>query len=254
MLTDKQKVWAFCVASLAIFVVVVFGSLALSPTYNYCVSNNGQHYTGEHNQEGSPVIEGPIDSPTPIRLFIFCGGLYANENGSGITALATVLLTIVTGLLGWLAWDQGHTARAQLRAYVSVEGLTVKRSSKVLRLEIKLLNSGETPAIRPVVTLRTVFVPANEEPPVTFQKLPTTLNSITIRRGGEATTFHEADLPDAMWDGFKNGSTYMWVLGTVTYFDVFGRKRTTDFKAHTEGLVDLIQYGFFFSEDGNETT
>ena len=94
--------------------------------YNYCVGHNGQHATGQHDQNGSPIIEPAIDNPSSINLIVYCGGIYASDNGTGITALATVLLTIVTGLVGKLAWEQGETTRAQLRAYMYGEITDIK--------------------------------------------------------------------------------------------------------------------------------
>jgi hypothetical protein len=65
------------------------------------------------------------------------------------TAFATVLLTIVTACLGWLAYRQVLTTRAQLRAYVFVSSAKVTNvvdGDGMAEAHVMIKNSGQTPA------------------------------------------------------------------------------------------------------------
>lgn len=80
-----------------------------------------------------------------------CTGHFIHENGDAITALATVLLSIITYLLVKLGREQSDTAHVQLRAYVKLshhppgiewDGNDIGRFSVLLRIK----NHGQTPA------------------------------------------------------------------------------------------------------------
>src|SRR2546430_15101291 len=73
-----------------------------------------------------------------------------NDYGVAIAALATVLLTFVTGGLVWVGYIQLRTTRAQLRAYAFVEsahieGVAIGQPS---RAYVTIKNFGQTSAFR----------------------------------------------------------------------------------------------------------
>jgi len=71
----------------------------------------------------------------------------ANENNGTITAVATLLLTFVTGGLVWIGYRQITTSRAQLRAYVFVgEVKIIDPDGTEPQAQITLSNFGQTPA------------------------------------------------------------------------------------------------------------
>ncbi|HVV64584.1 MAG TPA: hypothetical protein VHC42_03890 [Rhizomicrobium sp.] len=150
-------------AGLMIVVPAVwFALVALSPSYNSCIQNSGQHPTEQYTGDGQQIVEGPIDNPTGFRLALVCGSDFANRNGEAFTGLFTIALTVATFLLGLLAWDQGRTSKAQMRAYVAVEmAATVPPPDEFgLKARIDFKNYGQTPAYSFTVRKRTKTVGA----------------------------------------------------------------------------------------------
>jgi hypothetical protein len=115
--------WRNVVGGLFLVVLVTaltYGSIS-SRNFQNCLQHQGQYPTAENKQNQTS----PVRVPTPygIRIFWSCSGGYANENGAAITALATVFLTILTGLLALLARIQFVTSRTQLSAFIFVEDM-----------------------------------------------------------------------------------------------------------------------------------
>ncbi|HWA91366.1 MAG TPA: hypothetical protein VG889_15125 [Rhizomicrobium sp.] len=103
-------------AAVAVLVLgPIYGSVS-SRNFQSCEQHQGQYPTTQNNEnELSPVL---VPGPNSVRVFWSCSGGYANENGGAITALATVFLMILTGLLAYLARVQFVTSRTQLQAFV----------------------------------------------------------------------------------------------------------------------------------------
>jgi hypothetical protein len=124
--------------------------LSWSANYNYCVSHEGAHTSGQYNPEDSPIIEPAIANPTGFNLVLHCSGVYANQNAGAITAAATLLLTFITAGLVWLGYLQYTTARTQLRAYIAVETLGLSEGDAPYqgwpRGRFTIKNTGQTPA------------------------------------------------------------------------------------------------------------
>jgi hypothetical protein len=85
-----------------------------------------------------------------LRDYARCTERFAETHNAMITALATVLLAVITLGLVWSGVEQQNTTRAQLRAYLSVIiGTAVyQERHKGLKFEAKptILNNGQTPA------------------------------------------------------------------------------------------------------------
>jgi hypothetical protein len=235
---------------LAALILIPLGALHLSPNYNYCVAHNGEHATGQTDQDGTPIIEPAIDQPTAVNLLLFCGGLYASENADTMTALSTVLLTILTFGLAYLAYDQGRTTRAQLRAYVFLDKLSFEREGQALTLTFTMLNSGETPAKN--VLWRSAIRFGKEEPDFA-EPSPNTPKPFVLPRGVPrdmvATT---NDIPKPTLDAYLRGDFKLWVWGFITYDDQFGRGHTTWFRYFSDGGADYEKTGFLHCPGGND--
>lgn len=245
--------------SLVAFLGVVFGSLALSANYNYCVSHDGQHYTGQHNQNGAPIVEGPIEHPNSISLFVFCGGIYANENGAGITAFATVLLTIVTGLLSYLAWDQSKTSRAELRAYAHISKVDLKRvlDGSAPKARFTIRNFGHTPARK--VRIGTAIFYGNYPLDIPLQEIEAGEDARTLAPADEFTSGTSAkfkiDRDELSALRMHASAIYLRVI--VKYDDVFGRERVTETCMFCNGASGIDQDGdgiFAAYSTGNSDT
>jgi hypothetical protein len=79
-----------------------------------------------------------------------CVGYFIDQSWESITALASILLAAITYMLVRLGADQGHTTRAQLRAYISPTVGRVKKFSltEPIEIQVEIRNTGYTPARR----------------------------------------------------------------------------------------------------------
>jgi hypothetical protein len=103
MLKQLLGVFAFIVGVLAGFIF----SVTSSPIYNECIDNRAEENAPQHYENGAPIAR--VFPASSIAVVVRCVGRFTKENGDAITAVATVLLTIVTGLLGWVAYQQFTT-------------------------------------------------------------------------------------------------------------------------------------------------
>src|ERR1700733_156204 len=84
------------------------------PSYSDC-QTYGANESAERNKADANQL--PPKTVTDNTIFD-CEGAVANANGNAITAIATVLLTIVTGGLVLLGWHQFVVSRTQTRAHI----------------------------------------------------------------------------------------------------------------------------------------
>jgi len=238
---ERRRFWLFLATALAIAILTIFACLALSTNYNYCVSHGGQHATGQYDQKGMPIVEPPIDNPSPINLFVYCGGIFANENGSGVTALATALLFVTTGLLWWLARNQFVANRTQLSAFVFVEDvrpqfivdpatrqpsdLTKPREVSGWQFRPLWRNSGETQTRG--MTTHVDYEYRDRELPVGFKfkdNYPYTAKMLLGPKnaaiGGSAKTFTVDEMRQV-----QAGTKFLYLWGWIKYEDIFQRGR-----------------------------
>ena len=129
-------VFALCLGTVATCIYAV----TFSPSYNKC--------EGEYAQQGGKNEQAQFSER--IGALAACEATFANENGGAITGIATVLLTVVTALLVWMAYDQGRTARAQLRAYVFIDNVKGQLNQRAgnwhFAVKVRIKNFGATPA------------------------------------------------------------------------------------------------------------
>jgi hypothetical protein len=231
-------------AFLLIAIALGFGLLALSPSYNECIRHDGQHPTEQYTSDGQQIVDGAIDNPTGPRLLLYCGSFFANKNGQAFTGLFTIALTVATFLLGYLAWKQWETSRAQLRAYVFIEKTycRLKEADVVARLTFK--NYGATPAFK--VSIYFAFLPESAIPTTKLSSKP----EIAIGPGADISISDAKPMDTFLKPGSPVDRAH--VIGRVEY-KTFGVRRTTNFKMRyvttrhgAEGLEP--------TEDGNEAT
>lgn len=136
--------------SLSIAAVFLAASIALAITAR---ENSGSFQQCEKNQIQTDAPG--KQEPKGLTLFFkrgaafHCTAQFIEGHNAVITAIATVLLTFVTGGLVWTGYQQIRTTRAQLRAYVFVTSRDFTRQDdkdgKYVH-HLKLINTGQTPA------------------------------------------------------------------------------------------------------------
>ena len=212
---------------------------------------------------------------TPEQSPVFRCAIYVIDRHNGlVAAIATVLLFIVTAVLVFLAFLQFKTTRAQLRAYVLVEGVLlsdgptspdspIRASSGCPSVQIVITNSGQTPAFN-VRHWAEVIVCKPQEQNVRCT-LPLDLkvsdppSNPTVIGPGARTTIHRrlarTVTPDFEIPALRVRGVLIVVFGKITYDDAFkvGRVTTyrTDYGATYRGGSGISDTGISGFQSGH---
>jgi hypothetical protein len=251
MLTPKQKRHlGFGAVILVTFVLVVFGCLASSANYNYCVGRKGEHETGQYDQKGSPIIERPIDRPSAVSLFVYCGGIYANENGSGITAFSTLALFITTVGLWYFTWRAADAAKtsadaakksidlardefdATYRPEIVVHTIqhahiVGRDNARYIGANITYFNKGTVPANSVVITGKITVIGGTPEPGLQFLEMVSSKDSVAP--GGPYHVGINSQVAEDTNPNSRPSLPSVYCIGTISYEDSSGHRRQTGF-------------------------
>lgn len=126
--------------------ILLFGWIeGYSSSFQQCMQNEAaaNPSTKESKNQNNPII---VFSQSYFR----CTERFANLHNALITAIATILLAVITFGLILSGIDQQKTARAQLRAYVMVHSVAITGISNGDKPDAHLTikNYGQTPATR----------------------------------------------------------------------------------------------------------
>lgn len=239
-------------AGVALFIIaaVTYGVRG-SRSFQNCVSQPGYANSAYQNQ---PTVHEIANVPISVSNWD-CLGQFVNEDNAGITAIATVLLMVITGGLAIVGFMQIMTSRAELRAYVYIDEAHVDHISTgaVPEAQIKIRNFGRTPAYQFTqgAVMGIQAYPLTDDPPTAkddaapAQTLPPT-----------AYVFSSAKLKKPLKDdemrGLKEGKLAIFVVGEIGYTDCFGRQRFTNYCVFSGGgvtkLGDVASY-----KEGNKS-
>lgn len=201
---------------------------SLSSSFQSCISqeasnNAAQKAVGENN-----VI-------VIISAHFRCAARFAESHNGVITAIATVLLTFVTGGLVFTGYQQIQTSRAQLRAYVVAYGKNCETTPGQFISHVEVKNTGQTPARNLKIISQTCILlhpPTADtdfslvdpgDPSVSVLGAGQTVSSASALKGSE--TFQE-EFDEAT---AENGWLRVYTYGTVFYTDVFENPQWTNF-------------------------
>jgi hypothetical protein len=196
--------------------------------------------------------------------------LLGNNTADDWIAISTGLLVIVTAMLGWIAYQQFTTTRAQLRAHVfptevvifavSSDGTATTPFSEVkanyrFGAEIKIENLGETPAYDVITHTDVKLV----QWPIVDSSLPPLERPREGSRdmlGPEQSRYlHDASsdpLTDADIIGLRNKTLAIVAYGIIWYRDVFRRHHTTRFRFFVGGRPGIRGTAASGHDHGNE--
>jgi hypothetical protein len=219
-----------------------------APSYQKCQANYQAERESEKQEENAAslfVVRG---------LAYRCTNRLIESHKDAIIAVATVLLTIVTGFLVWVGYRQVTTTRAQLRAYVVAYGKDIEVMPGRLISHVEVINTGQTPARNLKILSQTCVL--LHPPPVGFDFSlidPGEPSAAVLGAGrtfNAASAIEENEMPIEEWDeaSSKNGWLRVYTYGTVTYDDVFNRPQWTQFcfymqwDTHTHVAGTVSQY------------
>jgi hypothetical protein len=251
---------------LFLVVLICFGgpivAVLSSADFQYCISHQGQYPTAQGMENKIPVVL----ISGGFGLFSSCVASFADANGIAITAVATVLLALITGGLVWTAYLQIRTSRVQLRAYVFpmnavlVEG-TVLVPPRADRKDypgivIDWRNTGQTPAYKVVTWARIEIIePINEEKLVVPHLDPIHHTSLGAGANGTKSLWFERALSASEIDDIGREVKGIYLFGRIEYLDIFNEQRFSNFRLKYTGAFPprAVPAGFLLCRDGNDS-
>lgn len=167
-----------------------------------------------------------------------------------ISAVATVLLTAITGALAFFTWklwrETGNLvkgaakhAEMQLRAYVNVHNAYAEWEKgtdiliRAIRISVTTRNSGQTPAHAVASWITAISRPRDN---TEFPPPPNAgVDSIGVHAPRQKNLFEFVYQPPEPFNAdevqiWKSGKRSLFVYGRIDYRDVFGEPRYTEFR------------------------
>ena len=264
----KTRYLALALAALTVVLGVVVG-VSSSDRFGYCVEHKGNYPTTQNDKNKTPAV----NIAPGLGLYWNCAGSFANDNGVAITALATVLLTLATIALGYIAYEQYITTRRQLRAYIFVDTADFidaptpplapnPSHSGCPASGLWIKNFGTTPAYKVRHFSRVIFTPVGPDgrlPPGTLTYPSSTeMGEIPATAIGPGSRTHVSrNLGRALNAAeiqILAGAGYALVAyGRIAYVDTFGTARTTDYTIGYAGPYPVpLPNILSFLTEGNE--
>jgi hypothetical protein len=211
-MTMLRKILALVAAGLLVVLVVFFYAERFSSSFQSCIG-----------QQASAAA------------YARCTVRFTDSHNGIITALATVLLMVVTAGLMAVGYMQITTTRAQLRAYVTVKSknLFEPNTDEKLTHDLEITNRGQTPAykLRIISETRVLSHPITANTNLSIKEIP---NPSVMMLGPGDTVAHTSatDKLDPKVDGAvtaKDGGKRLYTYGIVHYRDIFRREWKTEF-------------------------
>jgi hypothetical protein len=224
MLKQATALFVALLVGLAVFAWVE----SYSSSFQNCVSHDGAKAVG--NQSGNQKDSLPV----VVSFYVRCTERFADLHNALITALSTVLLTVITLGLILSGVDQQATTRAQLRAYVMIESVAITGISDGQKpdVHISIKNSGQTPAsyVTHWAKLGCTTFPEMSGP-IPRRDPSETLPESAMAPGAilNIITGVDRELNAATIRAIKAQTHALYVIGEIRYIDAFGTPRDTDF-------------------------
>ena len=253
MLKQAAYFSGFVILALAIFVA---GERFLSPSFQRCIQ--GYEYSS-----GNTAAE---NDPSAFGVYVRCSGRFADEHGSGITALATIIIAGFTGTL-WIATSR-QAKLTKIAADAALKSAKVSESALVElerpfifwfgikhdvdiylaprtgwdpetsgpHFNLVLVNHGRTPAN--IDSAMAVFEVRADEP-VNFEQqreAPAGVNpesaEIIIGPNSKFTFPEMRCRHNFLHDHaarIRQGTAHLYCYGWLSYLDIFGNRHPTVF-------------------------
>ncbi len=164
-----------------------------------------------------------------------------NEQESGLSgwmkrwwddpvAVTTGLLVFVVGLQWWWMWRQEKTVKAQLRAYVFIDDISIAGLPERGDVHIVIRNGGKTPAYR--FTCRAAI--SHQRPAVPFVA-PRELTALLpvradIPPGGRFLSTFRNSFSEETLTSMRAGQSAFYLSGIIRYRDAFRTDQSTQFR------------------------
>lgn len=175
--------------------------------------------------------------------------------GGFASAISTILVLIALYFAFRSNWIARDTAKRQLRAYLTVSKIRVRRivADKQIEVDVSFKNTGQTPAKR--ITLfsgvKTAGTPTNEQF-FFLDLIPLHDDASVVILGAGESSFADlkADPPETSIANFAEGRWNLYVFGRIDYQDTFGSSHTTWFRSRMDQDLKSVR----LCVDGNNLT
>lgn len=236
---------------------LAFAARESAPSFQKCQSEYQAESAGEKKIENLPL--------NFERIVAFrCTAGFVNQYNAVITAIATVLLTFVTGGLVWTGYVQIKTIRIQLRAYVfpHTVGLwdgmmlepQIPEKANEPGIVIEWKNTGQTPASNVISWGQIAVIEAINEDKLIVPGLQNVFSShLGAGSTGNKSLWFGRALTESEIADISAGARSIYVYGRIEYQDIFSQNRWTNFRLAYRGRFPPPQ-GIVFTvcEKGND--
>ena len=238
----------------AAFVLLCAWALGGSSSFQSCVQQDKAQTSDNNSKDYFATFT------VVAETYRDCLGYFVRDKKDEILVAFTAILAFSTIFL-WVATralvkSAERTAQRQLRAYVGVEGVSIKKITADEKpfIVIKLKNFGQTPAYD-VTHWMDMATAAKGTKRLTLDKKGDGGRAIIDPTHGfsvECTKKTELTIEEAR--DILADTKRLYFTGRITYRDAFGHKRKTNFRLETAG-ESLIGKGLMStSKTGNNAT
>jgi hypothetical protein len=221
----------------------------------------------EGGQANGATTSNQNNYPAPqVALKVGIARIFAliRGNKDEIVAVSTVFIALFTVILGFatvflysatreLVKGSEKTAEQQLRAYVIGKNAIVSKfgSTEIIEVAIDIANVGQTPAYKVGINIK---VGGGEYPNPKVSDLPPRERPTSVLGPGQSvhdvTKLGSVFRPE-MVQAVIDGKAAIYLIGVITYFDVFKIQRSTKLRlvyggragTHPQGLMTIDQTG-----------
>jgi hypothetical protein len=257
-----RRYWKFAIFVVAVL-ALVFLFVGTSDAFKECIKERKTSDAYKTLYESPSLILRAIKR---VDLNRACAGYFADKDNGAITAVFTVVLTIVTGGLVWIGHQQIATSRAQLRAYVltskSVVTNFVSGGTERPEAQVTIKNSGQTPAYN-VVNVGGFAIDKYPPPPtldliISDDDFAAPGRTREVLGPGDTSisvvSLNRPPLTAPEIASLTTGTSIIYVFGEIRYRDAFGREQWTKYRFMMGGPVGVRGGQLAGCEEGNEAT
>jgi hypothetical protein len=214
----------------------------------FLLSSNTAHY------EICLTTDGGAKECTTHGVIVFA----LHEIGAAFDSYSGLITALATAFIAWFTlslkqatdrlWHAGErqtlaserqserqlahlrdSSEMQLRAYVHIEKTPISFSDGVFTVLFSIKNFGQTPAHDVNVRYAFEAVPCVDEEPV---RVPIPSEDYFLGSIAPRTDFYvlDAEVKDVSLLSIKEGEVAIYLVGTITYLTVFGKRRETKFQ------------------------
>jgi hypothetical protein len=231
-----------------------------SSSFQDCISQQSSETLADQNKSKNEILSFGVSR-------FRCTERFADQHNALITALATILLAVVTLGLVWNAAEQQKTTRAQLRAYIFPGTAKIENADSlagVLEAHVYIKNSGQTPAydVVSVTGLALSRYPSSDDLNLTItdRELVEAQTRTSMGPGQIEVAIASArpslsrPLTMEERDKLVAGTAIIYVYGRIDYRDIFGASQRTTFRFMAGGPVGLRGNQMVACQEGNQAS